>query len=556
MKTRLAAMLLFTALTLSRAFANPAVFDWVSYRGHDPVEAAKPLRAGSYRNPVIPGFQPDPSIVRVGRDYYLVNSSFAFFPGLPIFHSRDLVNWTQIGNAIDRPGMVDFSGLGIARAIFAPTIRFRAGSLYIVNTCIECGSNFIISATDPKGPWSAPVFLNAIDGIDPDLFFDDDGRAWIANNGPPPETPKYNGHRAIWIQEFDWKATKMIGPRQVLIDGGVEPATKPIWTEGPHIFKRDGWYYLITAEGGTAGGHSETVYRSRAVTGPYVPGPVNPILTQRDLDPHRPFPVYATGHADFVQTPGGQWWSVFLGTRPYEANLSNLGRETFLLPVHWPKGGWPSILPPKTPVPQIVARPPLRKGVAARTSAWRDEFTAATLAPEWLTLRTPASRWFTLAQGALALEPRSETLSGLGNPSFLARRQRHSFAAIETALRYRPEHEGDRAGLAAFADERHHYFVGLTGTASGTAIIVSMRNGAGDPDFGRVLATARVTLKPDEPIHLRITARGAAYDFAYRITGGKWQNVLTNADGRVLASELTNQFTGTVIGPYAALGPR
>jgi xylan 1,4-beta-xylosidase len=450
-------------LVAAPAIADPgstAVFAYVSYLGGDAATDNVPPKRDAYRNPILPGFHPDPSIVRVGSDYYLVNSTFAYFPGLPVFHSRDLVNWTQIGNAVDRTNMVDFSGLGVSRGLFAPTLRHRDGIFYIVNTCIDCGGNFIITAKNPAGPWSKPRFLPPVDGIDPDLFFDDDGRAWIANNGPPIGTPRYDGHRALWIQELDLETMTMTGPRTLIVDGGVLPQDKPIWTEGPHLSRRDGWVYLIAAEGGTAGNHSETVYRSRAVTGPYEPGPVNPILTQRDLDPARPNPVYATGHADFVQTPRGDWWAVFLGTRPFDASLSGMGRETFLLPVTWPKGEWPQILAAKTAVPLAARRPALPVTPKIDRSRWRDAFTAPALSPEWMMLRTPKVRWMRTAPNALTLTAQAVALGSTGNPSFVARRQAHSQATIETRLRYRPARDGDRAGLAVFSDEQHFYFVG------------------------------------------------------------------------------------------------
>ncbi len=532
---------------------NEASFAWVSYAGHDAVEDAFPATSTQYRNPIVPGFAPDPSIVRVHDDYYLINSSFAFYPGIPIFHSRDLVDWEQIGNAIDRPGQFDFSGLGIARAIFAPTLRWRDGSFYIIGTCVECGFNFLMSARSPAGPWSNPTWLPSIDGVDPDLFIDDDGRAWVANNGPPQGPPAYQGHRAIWLQEIDLKSGKMRGPRTVLVNGGVDFARQPIWIEGPHLIKKDHWYYLIAAEGGTAGGHSEVVFRSRRVTGPYVPGPDNPILTQRDLDPARPFPVAAAGHADFVQTQAGHWWSVFLATRPYEANLSNLGRETFLLPVTW-REGWPQILPAGTPVPQIHLRPQLPAGPLVDRSRWRDAFDARRLSPDWEMIRTPTVAWYRWAENpsGLTIQARAVSISGTGNPSFLGLRQRHAAAVVETELRYTPARNGDRAGLVAFADERHHYFLGLSQTADGVKLVVAVRNGAADPGEGRIIAAVPYSTAPARPVRLRINARGAAYDFSYAIADEDWRVLLADADGRLLASEPTNQFTGVLIGVYAA----
>lgn len=530
-----------------------ARFDYVDYRGSDPVDTVFPVGPGEYRNPILPGFHPDPSIVRVGRDYYVVNSSFAYYPGLPIFHSRDLVNWTQIGNAIDRPGMLKFAGLGVARAVFAPTIRYHAGRFFIINTCTDCGGNFIITATAAAGPWSNPVFLPEVDGIDAEIFFDDDNRAWITNNGPPVGAPRYTGHRALWIQQLDLKRMKMTGNRTVIVDGGVRPAENPIWTEGPHIIKRDGWYYLLAAEGGTAGEHSETVYRSRSVTGPYQPGPINPILTQRDLAPTRPYPVYATGHADLVQTPKGEWWAVFLGTRPYEGSLSNLGRETFMLPVDWPENGWPMILPAGRLVPQALRRPDLPLGPSRQVATWRETFVTPRLAPEWVMLRQPSAQWYSLGSGGLTLHARAESIAGTGNPSFLARRQQHSYATIETAMTYRPVRVGDRAGMVVFADEQHYFFIGVHQGNKGASIVVSKRDGADDPAAGRMIAAVPYPASAGR-LRLRIVAKGPTHDFAYALPGGQWQTLVAEADGRLLASERSNQFTGTVVGILAERG--
>jgi xylan 1,4-beta-xylosidase len=530
-----------------------AVFTAFSYREHDPATATRPIPYNQYRNPIIPGFYPDPSIVRVGNDFYLVNSSFAYFPGLPVWHSTDLVSWQQIGNAIDRVGMFDFNDLGVARAVFAPTIRYHNGVFYIINTCVDCGSNFLISAKNPAGPWSDPIFLPSVNGIDPDLFFDHDGRAWIAHNGPPMGTPKYDGHRAIWIQELDLQAMKMVGARTVIVDGGVKPADKPIWAEGPHIIRRDGWYYLIAAEGGTAGDHSETVYRSRTVTGPYTPGPVNPILTQRDLNPKRPFPIYATGHADFVETKAGDWWAVFLGTRPYETNLSNMGRETFMLPVHWPKGEWPLILPKKTPVPRMVMRPKLARALLPNRSDSVDSFDNPVLSGDWLMLRPPKESWYSLSahRGALTLTARPVSLGEKGNPSFIGKRQKQQEATYKTELHYAPVRTGDRAGLAIFSDEQNYYFFGVQQTVHGPMIVVTRRTSAQDDQDGTMIASARFSATGDTPIRLSAAIKASALTFAYAVGNEPERVLIANVDGRHLASERSNQFTGVVVGLYA-----
>ena len=317
--------LLILALSGTSQAREPVLFDWFEYRGHD-AAFERPLPPGHYRNPVLAGFHPDPAVTRAGDKFYLVTSTFTYFPGIPVFESGDLVHWKQIGNVIERPSQLDFDGLGVSRGVFAPTIAFHDGVFYVANTAVDSGGNFIATATNPAGPWSDPIWLPTIGGIDPSLFFDDDGKVYILNNDAPPATPRYDGHRAIWMQEFDLDARKPIGPRKVMIDGGVDPSTNPIWIEGPHIYKRDGWYYLVCAEGGTSVNHSQVVLRSRKVWGPYTPYENNPILTQRDLAAGRAAPVINAGHADLVEGLDGRWWAIFLASRAYDQKHYNTGR--------------------------------------------------------------------------------------------------------------------------------------------------------------------------------------------------------------------------------------
>lgn len=538
--------------------ASIARFDWLDYRGADPLPTAGP---GEYRNPILQGFYPDPSITRVGDDYYLVTSTFAWFPGLPVFHSRDLVNWTQIGNAIDRPDQLDFGTLGLSRGVFAPAIEHRDGTFYIVNTCVDCGGNFVITARDPKGPWSDPVWLPEIEGgIDPSIFFDEDGSAWILNNGPPPGEPLYEGHRAIWIQRFDPQALKMVGPRTLLVNGGVDPSTKPIWIEGPHIYRVNGFYYLIAAEGGTAEGHSQVVLRSRTVTGPYVPFSGNPILTQRDLPRDRQSPITSAGHADFVRTPSGEWWATFLAVRPYADDYYNTGRETFLMPVRW-EGGWPRITDPGQTIPWTARRPklPPQPTPPIPTNGpfeVREDFSSPELPPHWMMMRNPRERWWSIDDGELRLQARPVALGDNGNPSLLARRQQHMNATATTIVRFSPESPTGEAGLTALQSDDYWYFLGV-GQQDGRPVVrLRRRAGEEEPRTGTVLQQVELPVPPGSPVQLRIDARGAEYDFSWSADGKTWNALAQGADGTILSTKRAGGFVGAVFGLHAFTSDR
>lgn len=538
------------------ATADPQ-FDWFAYEGRDSVYTTLTVGENDYVNPVLSGFYPDPSVTRVGDDFYLVNSTFSYFPGIPVHHSRDLVNWTHIGNVIDRPSQLNFDTLGISRAVFAPSINHHKGIFYVLNTCVDCGGNFMVTATNPAGPWSEPQWLPEIDGIDPSFFFDDDGKAYIMNNGPPIGPPQYSGHRAIWIQEFDLAANKLVGPRTMLVNGGVDFSTKPIWIEGPHIFRKDGAYIMTAAEGGTAEGHSQVVLKSQNVRGPYVPFAGNPILTQRDLDSTRAFRITSAGHAELVETAAGEWWAIFLATRPYAGDYYNTGRESYLLPVTW-KDGWPIILPAKTPIPYVHTKPKLPVGTApARPThgnfAHRDEFADTTLAMDWLQIRTPRERWYDLTgtPGWLTLRARSADITKLAQPSFVGRRQQHLNATAITRMRYAPARDGDKAGLMAFQNDDYNYFIAVTMDSGKTVVRLEERSGDSTKVSPKILASAPLSDGAANDIYLKIVARGALYDFYYGSSADTWTLLKADVDGRVLSTKVSRGFVGAVFGLYA-----
>lgn len=531
--------------------APPVYFDWFEYRGNDQAFEV-PLPAGHYRNPVLAGFHADPSVVRANGRFYLVNSSFTYFPGIPVFESADLVHWKQIGNVIDRPTQLDFDGLSVSRGIFAPTIEYHDGVFYVVTTATDSGGNFIATARDPAGPWSDPHWLPGIDGIDPSLFFDDDGKVYLINNDAPPGPPRYDGHRAIWMQQIDLAAFKPVGPRRVLVDGGVEPAKNPIWIEGPHIYKREGWYYLSDAEGGTGPQHSQVVLRSRTVWGPYVAYAGNPILTQRELPDDRPLPITNAGHADLVEGPDGSWWAVFLASRNYQKRHYNTGRETYLLPVRW-QDGWPQILPADQAIPYVAEAPSWMQGEASQAPSTgnfvaRDNFDGPALDRQWLRVRVPRHAWADLHKrpGMLAVHPLAEDLETLRNPAFLGRRQQHLRFEASTAMT--PPAPGVAAGLAAFQSEAYWYFLGVRDLGGGRlSLFLEARDGGGST---RTLASHDVPASA--ALRLKIAGNEGDYAFSFDTGDGQgWQLLAGDVDGTVLSTDRAGGFVGALLGPFA-----
>lgn len=536
---------------VAAAQADTAVrVDWFEYTGRDAVfEQALP--AGSYRNPILAGFYPDPSITRAGDKFYLVNSTFAYFPGIPIFESTDLVHWTQIGHVIDRASQLKFDGLGISRGVFAPTIEYHEGTFYVLNTAVDSGGNFIVTATDPRGPWSDPIWLPEIDGIDPSIFFDVDGRAYILNNGPPEGVPQYDGHRAIWIQEYDLRKRKLVGPRRVILDGGVDPSTQPIWIEGPHLYRVNGQYYLVCAEGGTGPNHSQVVLRGRSVWGPFEPYKDNPILTQRDLPADRPDPITNAGHADLVEAPDGSWWAVFLATRTYAQKHYNTGRETFLLPVTW-KDGWPVILEKGKTIPYVARGPSFMKTGEQKPHTgnftWRDEFNSETLDFQWIQVHVPTQAWYDLRKkpGTLTIEPLAVSLSDKVNPSFLARRQQHIAFDASAAFEV-PKSNRVSSGLAAFQSEDYWYFLGSQRVGKELRIFLEKKSGA------TVETVAELRVPRSDRLKLKIAGNGGEYSFFYDTNDQGWQTLKAADDGTILSTEVAGGFVGAVVGPYARL---
>lgn len=506
------------------------------------------VQAQYFLNPILAGYYPDPSICRAGDDYYIVNSSFAYYPGLPLFHSKDLLNWKQIGYAMNRPEQLNLDGAGVSRGLYAPAISYHKGIFYIV--CTEVGrlGNFVITAKDPAGPWSDPVQLPQVNGIDPSLFFDDNGKAFIVFNSIPPNNISlHDGHRTIRMFEFDATNLKVVGEEKILVNGGIDMSKKPVWIEGPHLIKKDGWYYLICAEGGTGYNHSEVVFRSKSLSEPFVSFEGNPILTQRQLNPNRANPITTTGHADFVEAKDGKWWGVFLGCRPYEGDFYNTGRETFMAPVVW-KNGWPAF---ELGGEQVQYRYPIDAVADAKFSAlngnyiFRDEFDSPTLSLRYQFLRTLRSPWYSLTEkpGSLVLSPQPETCSGTGNPSMIGFHQPHIKGTVSTSVSFNTETENEKAGLLLFQNEKAHYFLCKT-KKLGKDIVQLIK---GDS----VLVEKEIIVKKNAAIDFKVEANGAYYSFYFATKKGQWKPLLQNADAKYLSTAKSGGFVGTVYAMYA-----
>ena len=539
------------ALVACKPAVSPgvAVFESFRYEGRDAVYEAHPLPTkDAVYNPILPGWYSDPSFCSNGEgDYFLVTSTFSYFPGVPLFHSRDLVNWKQVGHVLDRPSQL--TGLGrqhTSGGIYAPDIKYNPANrtYYMITTNVGTG-NFLVKTQDPFGAWSEPILLPQVLGIDPSLFFDDDGRAYIVNNDEAPGgKPEYDGHRTIRIVEYDVQNDCTIGERRIIVNKGVDPSAKPIWIEGPHLYKIDGKYFLMCAEGGTSDQHSEVVFRADSPMGEYKPWNRNPILTQRHLAAGRPDPVTCTGHADLVKTPDGAWWGVFLGCRPTKKGFENLGRETFLLPVRWSEDGFPFFLVGEETVPLVVRHPGavVEGKPTFGNFVVEDSFNGDKLDMAWMTLRGPADGLYALKGGALELTCTPMRATRFETPALILRRLQHHAFSASTRMRFVPE-GSEAAGLLLYKDERHQYF-----------LKVCLMDGAPAVALERCGETLSSLTLPSSfgTVDLCIASDdGLSFRFGYAVDGKEMRTLVAGVDASYLSTAVAGGFTGTTVGPYA-----
>ncbi|WP_040952995.1 glycoside hydrolase family 43 protein [Gorillibacterium massiliense] len=488
-----------------------------------------------FANPVIPGFYPDPSVCRVGEDYYLVNSSFGYFPGLPIFHSRDLVNWRQIGHCLSRDNQLPLTSKSESESfsfvgIYAPTIRHHNGRFYVITTNVSYNGNFIVWAERPEGPWSEPIYLDW-PGIDPSLLFDQDGNIYITGTGSYQETP------GIYQAQIDPDTGTLLSERRLVWEGtgGQSP-------EGPHLYRIGSFYYLLIAEGGTEYGHMVTLARSKQPYGPFEPCPQNPILTHRSIQN----PIQATGHADLVQAHDGSWWAVFLGIRVFHyPYYHHLGRETYLAPVAWTEADWP-VIGDQGQVYLEMEGPAFYTGGQDSESRFaRDDFNFEYLGSQWNHIRNPQEGTVSLKKktGWLTLYGTANGLDHQSPQTFIGRRQQDLECRVSALVSFEPEFDGEEVGLAAYMNEKAHYEIAVV-RKDGAKLILFRRR------IGSMWKVEREEpLEPGEII-LAIRADAESYTFSYSQPGNE-ERIMGQGECSYLSTEVSGGFTGVYFGMYA-----
>lgn len=498
-------------------------------------------------NPVLRGFHPDPSILRVGRDYFIATSTFEWFPGVAIYHSRDLVHWQLVARPLDRLSLLDLKGNINSGGVWAPCLSYSNGLFYLVYTDVKSRTgafkdthNYLTTAKDVTGPWSEPVYLNS-SGFDPSLFHDDDGTKWLVNMLWDFRQGKHS-FAGIVMQQYSEKEQKLIGPVENIFTG-----TSLRMTEGPHLYKRGGYYYLLTAEGGTGYEHAVTMARAKKRNGPYTVDPENPILTSVGFPDA---PLQKAGHASLVETESGEWYLAHLCGRPVKGRYCILGRETALQRCYWTDDGWlrveggpaPSVKVPAPQLPEHAVCPPPEK----------DDFQEPTLAPVWNTLRIPPDEsWLTLTERRGYLRLRGmESPSSLHSQSLVARRLQSFHCTVETTVDFEPETFQQMAGLMIYYDTNDFLYLRITlqeevGKCLG---VIRMKHGQYDEPLA-----AEIPLTSGEEVQLRADIDKDQLQFFYAATQGKWRKVGEPFDLTHLSDDDAQnlRFTGIFVGMAA-----
>lgn len=515
------------------------------------------------RNPILPGYYPDPSICRVGKDFYLVCSSFEMVPGLPIFHSRDLVHWEQIGNAMTQDNgfyMERSSGVG---GLMAPTLRYHNGTFYILNANFADQGNFIITAKDPKGTWSCPHWLRDVPGIDASLFFDTDGKAYVMGTGNVWDNGTGVKERGIWIAEYDIERYCCLTEPVTIFNSALRGAASP---EAPHIYHVGDWYYLVIAEGGTEHYHAVMVARSKTVMGFYQGNPANPVMTHR----HMGFacPITNVGHADLVELEDGSWYAVLLGSRLIQGRYKNLGRETFLCPVVWERE-WPLFSPQTGKVEWQYPAPESLEQEVYEAPPERDHFDEERLPLHLVQWGTPNREIFKIEDSNLKISCIPQTLDEELEPMgpaekkregsyapFVARRQCAVHVAISTAMKFLPK-GAETAGIGVVQAMNHQLHVERAleqGNQVVRAVLVTAEYNHPPYFPGFVSETHRRILKSvpweKEEIVLKVEMNEETFTVSYGDSEQCLQSFCV-VDGAQINPEKVGCMCGTLVGIYA-----
>lgn len=535
--------------------AKTAVFSNVSYIGDDQVYNDNPLKPDEFYTPILQGCYPDPAITKKGDDYYMVYSSFAMFPGVPIFHSKDLVNWTDLGGVLNNVSEFNPHDTGISEGVYAPGITYNPhnDTFYMIVTAFSGGlGNIIVKTKDPMKGWGSPIKLG-FGGIDPSIFFDDNGKGYIVHNDAPDKGKElYEGHRVIKVWEYDLNTDKVItGTDKIIVDGGVDLSKKPIWIEAPHLYKKNGKYYLMCAEGGTGDNHSEVIFISDNPKGPFKPASNNPILTQRYFPKDRTNKVDWTGHADLIQGPNNKYYGVFLGIRPNNQNRVNTGRETFILPVNW-SGDFPvfenGLIPmqPKLKMPTGVTNKTGKDGFFPNGNfTFTENFTSKKLDYRWIGLRGPRENFISQSKKGLEITPFEVNIKEVKPTSTLFYRQQHNTFSFTVTVDYKPESKKDLAGIVCLQNERSNYVFGITKKGNDTFILLERT----EKGQSKIIASAKI--KITNSLRLQVKAKGDRYEFSYAANGVDFENLGGAVSGDILSTNIAGGFTGALIGLYA-----
>lgn len=547
--------ILAAAALLSVTTISAQTFSDFNYRGNDKIYNDNPLKPDEFYSPILQGCYPDPSITRKGEDYYLVNSSFSMFPGVPIFISKDLVNWKQVGHVLDRPSQLKVENSGVSHGIYAPDIKYNKhnDTFYMITTQFAGGiGNMVVKTKDPAKGWSEVQKLN-FEGIDPAIFFDDDGKAYIVHNDAPPQgSEQYNGHRVIKMWDYDLEKDQVVpGSDKIIVNGGVDLSQKPIWIEGPHIYKKNGKYYLMCAEGGTGGNHSEVIFMSDSPKGPYVPADNNPILTQRYFPKDRKEKVDWAGHADLVETPEGQYYGVFLAIRPNEKNRVNKGRETFILPIDW-SGKFPVFqngLVPMKPKLKLPAGVQNQNGqnefLPNGNFTYADKLTDKNLDYRWIAMRGPRENFITATKNGVKVNPMETNIKALAPISSLFHRLQHEDFETSVTLDYKPKSQKELAGITLYQSETFNYVFGITKKDKDFYIVLERT----EKGQSKLIASEKISLS--KPVKLQVVADKDEHSFNYSLDGTNYKNLGGPVSGDILSTDVAGGFTGSLIGLYS-----